>query len=85
MKHDIEWSEEIYAEFCRAAMLSELDRKILRLRIMDETIQYQALEAHIGTATVSRHVRSMQRKYDAVQKRSSILPERQPRKRKKAA
>lgn len=76
MARQVPWNEEIYIEFSRLAMLSDLEKEILRTRIMGFSISQQAMEFNISERSVSRIISVLKRKYDAVQPKSSKLPPR---------
>lgn len=78
MSHQVPWNEDIYLEFSRLAMLSPLEKEILRTRIMGFSISQQAEEFKISERTVSRIISTLKRKYDMVQPKSSKLPLRKP-------
>lgn len=76
MAQQVPWNETIYTEFCKAAMLSEIEREILRTRIMGYSITRQAELLCVSESTVNRIISKLKKKYDAVQKNSDLLPER---------
>lgn len=76
MKHQVDWNEVIYNEFCRLAMLNELERNILHTRIQGHSMTQQAMEFNISERTVGRITNRLKNKYDAVQLHSGILPRR---------
>lgn len=76
MSQQVPWNETIYTEFCKLAMLSELEREVLRTRIMGYSISKQAELLCISESSVSRTVKKLKKKYDMVQKSSKVLPER---------
>ena len=76
MSHQVPWNEQIYMEFSRLAMLSPLEREILRTRIMGYSVVQQAMEFNISEPTVHRIISKLKKKYDAVQELSNVLPKR---------
>lgn len=77
MAHQVPWNETIYTEFCRAAMLSDREREVLRTRIMGYSISEQADLLRVSKSTISRAIEVLKKKYDRVQKLNpSVLPER---------
>lgn len=83
MKNDVDWTDERYEAFVREGMLSDRDAQILKMTIHGETITYRSIEGHMGTATVSRRIRWMRKRYDEVQPSSKILPMRRVQKAEK--
>lgn len=78
----VDWSERIYEEFCKLAMLNEKERYIMRTRIMDEaTVTQQADHLHCSPETVKGMIRKLKKKYDNVQPYSEFLPVRRKSKR----
>ena len=80
MKNDVDWTDDIYRAFVHEAMLNDADAELLRQTIKGDTIQCRALREHMGTATVSRRIRWMRNRYDAVQPMSKVLPIRRKQK-----
>lgn len=76
MSHDVSWNEVIYMEFSRLAMLSPLEREILRTRIMGYSVVQQSQEFNISESSVARIIRKLKDKYDEVQPYSDKLPPR---------
>ena len=76
MSQQVPWNETIYTEFCKAAMLSEIEREVLRTRIMGYSITRQAELLCVSESTVNRIISKLKKKYDLVQKHSGILPPR---------
>lgn len=62
-------------EFGRLAYLTPLEMDILTTRAAGKSQVWQAQNLHVSQATITRVVRRLQRKYDAVKKFSAILPD----------
>lgn len=76
MAHQVPWNEQIYAEFSRLAMLSPLEKEVLRMRIMGYSVIQTALQLNLSESAVHRMVSLLKKKYDRVQPYSSCLPKR---------
>lgn len=76
MAHQVNWNEVIYTEFCRLAMLSDMEKEVLRTRIMGYSITKQAMVLNCSESTISRTIAQLKRKYDEVQPHSDKLPVR---------
>lgn len=57
-------------------MLTDEERMILRTRVAGWSITKQAIELNLSPATVSRIIKRLKQKYDAVQKFDPLLPPR---------
>ena len=75
MAKQVPWNEDIYLEFSRKAMLNDLEKEILRTRIMGYTVVQQSLMFHISESTVHRIIKDLKHRYDLVQPGSG-LPKR---------
>lgn len=62
-------------EFGRLAYLTPLEMDILTTRAAGKSQVWQAQNLHVSQATITRVVRRLQRKYDAVKGFSAILPD----------
>ena len=62
-------------EFGRLAYLTPLEMDILTTRAAGKSQVWQAHNLHVSQATITRVVRRLQRKYDAVKSFSAILPD----------
>lgn len=76
MSKQVPWNEDIYMEFCRLAMLPELEREVLRMRIMGFSVVKTSMELDISVSSVNRLIALLKRKYDKVQPLSPKLPPR---------
>lgn len=76
MAHEVSWTKSIYDEFCEEAMLSELERAILRTRIQNWSRVKQASEFNLSVSAVDRIIKNLKRKYDCAALNNPILPER---------
>ena len=62
-------------EFGRLAYLTPLEMDILTTRAAGKSQVWQAQNLHVSQATITRVVRRLQQKYDAVKSFSAILPD----------
>lgn len=62
-------------EFGRLAYLTPLEMDILTTRAAGKSQVWQAQNLHVSQATITRVVRRLQQKYDAVKGFSAILPD----------
>lgn len=62
-------------EFGRLAYLTPLEMDILTTRAAGKSQVWQAQNLHVSQATITRVVRRLQRKYDAVKGFSAMLPD----------
>lgn len=67
-KTTVPWNEQFYDNFCQKGMLNKDEREVLRCRIMGYSITQISMCARMSTAKVSRIVKDLRIKYDAVQK-----------------
>lgn len=65
----------IVEEFDRLAFLSELEKGILITRAAGKSQVWQSQNLHVSQATITRVVRRLQQKYDAVKEYSATLPD----------
>lgn len=78
MAHQVPWNKYIVERFEELAMLTEEERMVLRTRVSGWSITKQAMELNLSPATVSRIIKRIKQKYDAVQKFDPLLPPRRP-------
>lgn len=76
MTKQVNWNEIFYTEFSRLAMLSPLEREVLRMRIMGYSITQTSMDLNISESAVHRMIGKMKIKYDDVQPYSDVLPKR---------
>ena len=77
MSKEVLWTQEVIDEFIRLGNLSELELKVLKTRVFNHwKIPYQAYKFSVSQSTIDRTIFNLKIKYDACQKRSAILPER---------
>lgn len=76
MSHQVLWTKVVVEEFIRIGGLTKEEEHVMRTRADGHTIVQQSLELGMSTRTVERIVRTLKRKYDAVQPYSVILPPR---------
>lgn len=72
----VPWNEILYLEFGKLAMLSDIEKEVLRTRIMGYTITQQSMILNVSESTVNRIIAQLKQKYDDVQKYSDKLSER---------
>lgn len=76
MGKSVHFTSESFEEFCRLAMLSEIEVKVLETRIRGFSITQQSQLLSISESTVNRLIRGIKTKYDRVQPMSDKLPPR---------
>ena len=76
MKQTVPWNEEFYQEFSKLAMLSDLEKEILRMRIMDYPVSEMAITVSKSESLVHQIIKELRQKYDSVQPLSNRLPKR---------
>ena len=76
MAHEVSWTKSIYDEFCSEAMLSDLEKAILKTRIQNWSRVKQATEFNLSVSAVDRIIKNLKRKYDCAALNNPILPER---------
>lgn len=62
-------------EFGRLAYLTPLEMDILTTRAAGKSQIWQSQNLHVSQASITRVVRRLQQKYDAVKEFSAILPD----------
>lgn len=67
MRPKVPWTKTMLEKFIEEALLNEDEERILRTRIAGWSIVKQSLEFSMSTSSVSRIVRSIKRKYVALQ------------------
>lgn len=75
MAKQVPWNEEIYITFCKLGMLTELEREVLRMRIMGFSVIQTSMELDTSVSTVNRIVALLKQKYDNVQ---PLAPDKLP-------
>lgn len=75
MAKQVPWNEEIYMTFCKLGMLSQVEREILRMRIMGFGVIETGLELGISESSVNRTIARLKAKYDKVQ---PLAPDKLP-------
>lgn len=65
----------VVKEFDRLAYLTPLEMEILTTRAAGKSQVWQSQNLHVSQATITRVVRRLQRKYNAVKGFSAILPD----------
>lgn len=76
MAKQVPWNEVIYLEFSKLAMLSDLEKEVLRTRIMGYSITKQAILFNCSESTINRMIATLKKKYDVAQAHSDKLPPR---------
>lgn len=76
MTKQVPWNKYIVEAFVSDAMLTKDEEMILRTRVAGWSRQQQALELNMSIATVDRHIATLKKKYDEVQKFNPLLPKR---------
>lgn len=65
----------IVAEFEQLAYLTPLEKEVLVTRAAGRSQVWQAQNLHVSLASITRAVRRLQQKYDAVKEYSATLPD----------
>lgn len=75
MKTKVNWDEELYQNFLKYAILTDREKEVLRLRIMEYTMTEISETIKWSLSTVKRDVDTLLEKYDRVQaKHPDIFP-----------
>lgn len=64
----------VIKEFSRLAYLTPVELDVLTTRAAGKSQKWQEQNLHVSLASITRIVRRLQRKYDAVKEYSAILP-----------
>ena len=70
------WTDVIFNEFVKKAMLSDEEIAVLETSIRGWSRVKQSLELNMSLSKIQRIKRRCEAKYDVAQKESDILPER---------
>lgn len=73
MWRNVPWTKTMLEDFIKEGLLTEDEEKLIRTRIAGWSIVKQALEFEMSTATVSRHIKKIQNKYEELHK---LYPDR---------
>lgn len=65
----------VIEEFSRLAFLTPVKLDVLTTRAAGKSQKWQEQNLHVSLASITRIVRRLQRKYDAVKEYSAILPD----------
>lgn len=65
----------VIKEFSRLAFLTPVELDVLTTRAAGKSQKWQEQNLHVSLASITRIVRRLQRKYDAVKKYNAILPD----------
>lgn len=65
----------VIKEFSRLAYLTPVEMDVLTTRAAGKSQKWQEQNLHVSLASITRIVRRLQRKYDAVKKYNAILPD----------
>lgn len=65
----------VIKEFSRLAFLTPVEMDVLTTRAAGKSQKWQEQNLHVSLASITRIVRRLQRKYDAVKKYNAILPD----------
>ena len=76
MARQVAWTKSIYDTFCAEAMLSDIEKFIMKTRIEGWSIAKQAMHLHMSEANVHRIIRVLKDKYDAAAMDNPNLPPR---------
>ena len=67
MRPKVPWTKTMLEKFVDEALLTEDEEKVLRTRIAGWSIVKQSMEMGLSTASVSRLIQSIRKKYKAIQ------------------
>lgn len=65
----------VIEELSRLAYLTPVEMDVLTTRAAGKSQKWQEQNLHVSLASITRIVRRLQRKYDAVKEYSAILPD----------
>lgn len=82
MDFGVIWTKTIVDEFIQEAMLTPEEQRLLRMKVDGWSRVKQAQSLNVSTQTLDRMCNRLKVKYDAAQRTSSILPQRQCHKKK---
>ena len=75
MTHQVPWTKTLLEDFITEGLLTEDEENIMRTRIAGWSIVKQSMEFGMSTATISRIIKKVKKKYDYLHKQ---FPERFP-------
>ena len=75
MTHQVPWTKTLLEDFILEGLLTEDEENIMRTRIAGWSIVKQSMEFGMSTATISRIIKKVKKKYDYLHKQ---FPERFP-------
>ena len=78
MTHQVPWTKTLLEDFIAEGLLTEDEENIMRTRIAGWSIVKQSMEFGMSTATISRIIKKVKKKYDHLHKQ---FPERFPERR----
>ena len=67
IKNQIPWTKNLYNSFVEDAILTDLEKKVLYVRVWERdkwTIVSMALEFNVGKSTINNCIASIRTKYD---------------------
>lgn len=75
MTHQVPWTKTLLEDFIAEGLLTEDEENIMRTRIAGWSIVKQSMEFGMSTATISRIIKKVKKKYDYLHKQ---FPDRFP-------
>lgn len=76
MKHQVPWSKTLLNDFIEEGLLTKTETDLMKLRVRNESVQYQAQTLNVSTATIDRMVVKLKIKYDQLHEQ---FPDRFPK------
>lgn len=76
MSKQVPWNKIILETFIEEALLTKDEEAIMRTRVAGWSRTKQAMELGMSISTVDKHIVTLKKKYDNVQKYNPLLPPR---------
>ena len=76
MAKQVPWNKIILETFIEEALLTKDEEIIMRTRVAGWSRTKQSMELGMSIATVDKHIATLKKKYDNVQKYNPLLPPR---------
>lgn len=76
MSKQVPWNKIILETFIEEALLTKDEEMIMRTRVAGWSRTKQAMELGMSISTVDKHIATLKKKYDNVQKYNPLLPPR---------
>lgn len=76
MSNQVPWNKIILETFIEEALLTKDEEMIMRTRVAGWSRTKQSMEFGMSLSTIDKHIASLKKKYDNVQKYNPLLPPR---------